>query len=502
MLALALAGCTTESSDSGDDDAVVSVTGGSVRGTVHSDYRVFKGIPYAAAPVGELRWQPPEPAPSWNGTRDGSRAGAQCPQSGTSLPGFVSSLPQSEDCLFANVWAPPAEDAGGKPVLVWIHGGGNLIGNADLYDAQRLVTQGDVVVVTINYRLGALGWLADPALAADGNTGNYGMLDQQAALGWVRDNIAEFGGDPAKVTIGGESAGGDGVCTQLAAPGSDDLFRAGIVQSGPCSSNLSTTPERSQTFAVAAGCADPADAAACLRGLPVSTLQKTANPPNGPVAGGPGLPEAPPQALANGAGNQRPVLIGTNTDEGNFFSALQPPLTDEEYPRRLATTYPAIADRVRQAYPISEYDDDPNLAYAALTTDAMFACSAETTIESLRTTGSAVYQYEFADTTAPAPLDMPEPSFPLGAAHTLELRYLFDIEGFDPLTPAQQELADQMVRYWAQFVHTGDPATPEQAAWPSRQSDAPTRLALRADGPQFVTEPDRDHHCDLWSEEP
>lgn len=478
---------------------MVTVAGGPVRGTVRPDHRVFKAIPYAAAPVGDLRWQPPEPAPPWSGTRDGTRAGAQCPQSGTVLPGFVSPLPQSEDCLSVNVWAPPAGDDARRPVLVWIHGGGNVGGNGDLYDAQRLVTRGDLVVVTLNYRLGALGWLADPVLAAGGKAGNYGTLDQQAALRWVRDNIAAFGGDPARVTVGGESAGGSAVCNQMAAPGSDSLFRAGILQSAPCSTQLSTTAERSEAYTAAVGCTDPATAAACLRELPVSTLQKTAGAPNGPVAGGPGLPVAPPQALAHGAGGKRPVLVGGNTDEGTFFTALEPPTTAGEYPGRLAGAHPAIADRVEQAYPLSEYGGDPHLALSAVTTDAMLACPTERTIDSLRGTGSAVYQYEFADTTAPAPRDMPEVSFPLGASHTFELRYLFDIKGFGPLTAAQQRLADQMVGYWARFVHTGDPATPRQPAWPARQTDTPTRLALRADGPRAVSEPDRDHHCDLWS---
>ncbi|MET8829539.1 carboxylesterase family protein [Streptomyces sp. NPDC004610] len=506
--ALALAGCSTDSSrdsdnggDGGGDAAVVSVSGGSVRGTVHSDYRVFKGIPYAAAPVGALRWQPPEPAPPWDGIREASRAGAQCPQPEEFLPGFVSPLPQSEDCLSVNIWAPSDEADRPRPVLVWIHGGGNLGGNADLYDAQRLVTQGDVVVVTLNYRLGALGWLADPALAADGKAGNYGALDQQAALRWVRDNIAAFGGDPAKVTVGGESAGALGVCTQLAAPGSDGLFRAAIIQSAPCSSALSTTPERSRAFAVAAGCADPAAAADCLRRLPVDTLLKTPTPPDGPVAGGPGLPVAPAEALANGAGDRRPVLIGDNTHEGTFFTALQPPVTtDEEYARTLDTTFPDTADRLRQAYPVSEYGGDPSLALSAVIGDSLFSCSSEHTIDSLRDNGSPVYQYEFADTTAPAPEDMPDTSFPLGASHTLELRYLFDINGIGPLTPAQQRLADQMVRYWAQFIHTGDPATPGQTAWPPRRTDTPTRLALRPDGPHVTTDPGRNHHCDLWPE--
>jgi carboxylesterase type B len=202
---------------------VVRTTAGLVRGVTATDYRFFAGIPYAAPPVGPLRWQPPAPVQPWSGLRDATRPGARCIQD---IAGDMDrNHATGEDCLTLNVWTPPSsKDA--KPVLVWIHGGGFVNGSGEVYDARRLASRGDIVVVTLNYRLGALGFLAHPALGPAGQVGNYGLADQQAALRWVRDNIANFGGDPGKVTVAGESAGGMSVCDHLVAPGSAGLFRA------------------------------------------------------------------------------------------------------------------------------------------------------------------------------------------------------------------------------------------------------------------------------------
>jgi len=203
--------------------AVVQTAGGAVRGVVAPGYRVFDGIPYAAAPVGPLRFAPPEPVAPWPGVRDATTPGLRCVQDTSFDPDY--GRPTGEDCLNLNVWTPDgASPSSRKPVMVWIHGGGFLNGSADIYDARWMATQGDIVVVTVNYRLGTLGFLAHPELSPDGNIGNYGLADQQAALRWVRDNVAEFGGDPAKVTIAGESAGAMSVCDHLVAPESAGLF--------------------------------------------------------------------------------------------------------------------------------------------------------------------------------------------------------------------------------------------------------------------------------------
>ena len=239
-------------------------------------------------------------------------------------------LATGEDCLSVNVWSPTG--AAGRPVMVWIHGGAFANGSADPYDARWLVTKGDIVVVTINYRLGAPGFLAHPALGPPGDVGNYGLADQQAALRWVRDNIAAFGGDPGKVTIAGQSAGGMSVCDHLVAPGSAGLFRAAIIASGPCSAQaqLATAERDSVAYAAGVGCPDPATAAACLRALPATKLREPpwfvhigANTLSGPVIGTPVLPVDPVATMAAGGAARVPLLIGTTHDEFTFFMALQ-----------------------------------------------------------------------------------------------------------------------------------------------------------------------------------
>src|SRR6478735_3104800 len=213
------------------DTSLVQTATGTVRGQVEWEHRLFAGIPYAAPPVGPLRFRPPAPPLAWKGIRDATKPGPRCIQDPSADPEFGKQ--SDEDCLNLNVWTPTMT---GPPrsVMVWIHGGSFTGGSGKIYDARWLVTRGDVIVVTINYRLGTLGFLADPTLGPPGDVGNYGLQDQQAALRWVRDNIAEFGGDPEKVTVAGESAGGMSVCDHLVAPDSKGLFRAAIIQSAPC----------------------------------------------------------------------------------------------------------------------------------------------------------------------------------------------------------------------------------------------------------------------------
>ncbi len=238
----------------------------------------------------------------------------------------IDRSPRSEDCLTLNVWTPPPRDQP-RPVMVWIHGGAFLNGSGDLYDARRLASRGDIVVVTINYRLGALGFLAHPALGAGGDVGNYGLADQQAALRWVHDNIAGFGGDPDKVTVAGESAGGMSVCDHLVAPDSAGLFRAAIMQSGPCQlqPDLPAAQKASADYAAEAGCADPATAAQCLRALPADKLQTAlvyrqlgTEVLSGPVTGTTTLPVDPVTGIAEGRAARVPVMIGTTGDEFNL----------------------------------------------------------------------------------------------------------------------------------------------------------------------------------------
>ncbi|BBZ79634.1 carboxylic ester hydrolase [Mycolicibacterium anyangense] len=489
---------------------VVHTSGGAVLGVDAPGYRVFDGIPYAAPPVGALRWQPPAPVVPWQGVRDATRPGLRCPQDTRNDPDY--GRPTGEDCLNLNVWTPDgATPATPRPVLVWIHGGGFLNGSADIYDSRWMATQGDIVVVTINYRLGTLGFLAHPALSRNGDAGNYGLADQQAALHWVHDNIAAFGGDPAKVTIAGESAGAMSVCDHLVAPGSAGLFRAAILQSGPCQSQGARPTGRqvSLTYAASVGCPVEAVAPECLRALPVARLLRPpfyagfgADRLTGPVTGTDMIPVDPMTAFATGRAARVPVLIGTNTDEFALFSAIWflqnhglPP-----YSTLLADTFGPDAPAVAARYPLQHYGGSTGRAYSAAVTDGEFACPADAIANGLASS-APVYAYEFNDRTAPAPDPFRAVPFPVGASHGLDLRYLFDIGGAPPLNPAQRQLSDQMVGYWSQFVKTGVPDVTGELAWPRFSSESGTgqRLSLQPGRLSVVTDFADRHQCAFWA---
>ena len=492
------------------DTGVARTTSGLVRGLVAPDHLLFQGIPYAAPPVGPLRWQPPQPAAEWSGMRDASKPGARCIQDTTRDPDFGRRT--SEDCLNLNVWTPAGAAAGAqRPVMVWIHGGAFVNGSSDLYDARALTTQGDIVVVTINYRLGALGFLAHPSLEPNGEAGNYGLADQQAALRWVHDNIANFGGDPAKVTIAGESAGAMSVCDHLVASGSVGLFRAAIIQSGPCQAQADKfTAERvSVNYAASVGCPDPATAADCLRALPTTKLEQ---PPwfshlggdrlTGPITGTEELPIDPVTAFAQGRAARVPVLIGTNRDEFTLFVAMQYLRLGRvpEYRQLLTETFGAQGSMVGERYPLDRYGGSAALAYSAAVTDGAFACSADQMAGAL-TRGAPVYGYEFNDREAPAPEALRHLPFPVGASHSLELRYLFDVSGAPPLNPAQRRLSDQMIDYWSQFVATGVPRVTGEPDWPelgAGAADGP-RMSLQTGELRTFTDFGSVHQCPFWA---
>lgn len=512
LLALLLIAACAATPDAGDP-AVVRTADGPVRGMSGSDdgrtFRIFQGIPYAAPPVGALRWQPPVPPARWTGVRDATRPGLRCIQDVRADPDF--GRPTSEDCLNLTVWTPDgATPKARRPVMVWIHGGGFLNGSSDIYNARRLVTRGDIVVVAINYRLGPLGFLAHPALTGPNGEapGNYGLADQQAALRWVRDNIAAFGGDPGKVTIAGESAGAMSVCDHLVAPESTGLFRSAIMQSGPCQvqATLQAAQRISGDYAAKVGCARAASVARCLRDLPADRL--TTGPPyvrigsnilTGPVTGTRRLPIAPPTAAVTGSTARVPVLIGSTADEFTLFVATTylrrkglPP-----YRTLLADTFGAEAPAVAAQYPLSRYDGSTALAYAAAVTDGVFACPIGVLATSL-SRRQPVYAYEFSDRTAPAPEPLRTVPFSVGAAHALELRYLFDMAGAPPLNPQQRELADRMIAYWSRFVTVGAPDAEGQPSWPSLDPEAPQHLSLQTGEPALIGDFVQRHRCGFW----
>ncbi|MFH8804227.1 carboxylesterase/lipase family protein [Streptomyces sp. NPDC017936] len=512
---------------SGPDTLVVRTDQGWVRGAaVRDGGRVFHGIPFAAPPTGVLRWRPPRPAAPWPGTRDATAPAHPCPQlpltllpdGGPVLPGESNRTGSTvEDCLYLNVWTPARSSGRRLPVLVWLHGGANAYGAGSDYDGAALAARG-VVVVTVNYRLGALGFLSHPALSAesaDHASGDYGLMDQQAALHWVRRTIGAFGGDRNRVTLGGQSAGSADTCLHIASPTAKGLFHRAIQQSGACAGGGGLTPltldeaeRRGNGFAASVGCTDPTTAAHCLRAVPTTELIRATGTGTAslwaPNTGPPILPRPPDTAWAEGRVNAVPTLSGSTHDEYRYFTALYVdllgggPLTPDSYAALIRLQYGNRAGAVLQTYPASAYPS-PDLAYSAVGTDQRFACPARADSR-LYGARAPVHAYEFADPQAPP--FIPAPHTPQGAFHASELAYLFPTEALAPLTPAQRRLSATMTAYWARFAATGDPNAPGTPPWP-RHTAAGDRIQVLA--PERVgptTGFAADHHCSFWDPSP
>src|SRR5580700_1803378 len=395
---------------------ILRIDGGAVRGAAVSGVDEFLGLPYAAPPTGALRWRPPQPPAAWDGVRDATQFGPSCPQPPSP---FAPPAPFSEDCLYLNVYTPTLRRDRDRPVLVWIHGGGFTVDGARNYDGSKLAADG-VVVVTINYRLGALGFLAHPALAArpGGAAGNYGLMDQQAALRWVQRNIARFGGGPDNVTIAGQSAGGLSVLAQLVSPGARGLFQRAIVQSGTFALNqrpLAVAEAAGETFATAVGCAD--QSAACLRNAPVSDLVAKFGVEIPGVVDGSVLTQPIGTALARGQFARVPVINGITHDEELVFVAglgltvsqgtnipLAAPLSSSgNYQTDIVHALgvsPARAAAIANEYPLSAYPS-PVVAFSLLVSDASFACPALQVDRWTAARGVPTYAYQFNDDSAP-----------------------------------------------------------------------------------------------------
>jgi para-nitrobenzyl esterase len=491
-------------------DAPIAFTSkGLVRGSATDSMFAFRGIPYAAPPVGPLRWVPPQPTKRWRGVRDATEFAPHCAQSASAF-GVAS---DSEDCLYLNVYIPKRRPGHFlpllRPVMVWIHGGALIFGESDGYDPTRLVEQG-VVVVTINYRLGLAGFLAHAALTAESDyagSGNYGILDQQAALQWVARNIIFFGGDPRNVTIFGESAGGLSVHTQLASPLAASLFDQAIVQSGAyalTNAPLATAETTGANFAAAAGCPD--QSAACLRALPIGALLAVQgiggfvpNLDNHVVT------QTTRAAFTSGNFNRVPVIEGSTHDEWRLFVGLTEiatgtPLTAAGYPAAIAATLriplaqaTGIANFV---YPLAAYPS-PSVALGAIGTDAIFACN-QRTAAGLLSQWVPTFAYEFKDPNAPQ-IFLPPLSFPSGAYHASELQYVFGTEATlsASLDPNQRALADAMVEYWANFAKRADPngAPP---TWTGYTTATDTHQSLVPAAIAPITTFGADHKCSFW----
>ncbi|RRS01236.1 carboxylesterase/lipase family protein [Glycomyces terrestris] len=510
--ALVLAAACTPGGDP-PPDATVAIGDGEVRGVAADGYREFLGIPYAAPPVGDLRWRPPQPAEPWDGTLDATRPAPRCLQDAR-LSG--DDVDRSEDCLHLNVTVP--DDAGADlPVMVWIHGGGFIEGAGDEYDPRRLAVEGGVAVVTLNYRLGVFGYFGHPGL--DGS-GSYGLLDQQAALRWVEAHIGAFGGDPGNVTVFGQSAGGQSICAHLASPSAEGLFDRAIIQSAFCTWDLPASmlapgmpaaspweeagdrAARGSAAAASLGC-DGEDPVACLRGLPADALMPVFGEFAGPAYGTPDFPDDPYLALLEGRTRPVPVLSGTTRDENTLLQALQDlaggPLREEEYRGRLAAAFGAHVDEVDANYPLASFAS-PGHAWAAVTTDRAFTCpTIERTL--LLARRAPAFAYEFADPNPPPIL--PEVEYPYGAYHSADEAYLFDERfpsGRPALDDAQRELARDMIAYWTRFARTGDPGRGPQPAWDPVDADPAPRVQSLAPGTIGPADVWAAHQCPFWTE--
>jgi len=462
----------------------VSTQSGPVSGFTVQNMEAWEGIPFAAPPTGSLRWEPPQAPAKWTTTLQATQFSSDCPQ----LASFFGVASTSEDCLHLNVFAPAGTTAKSHlPVMVWIYGGAFIEGGADLYDPDRLVAQG-VEVVTINYRLGPLGFLATPQLDAEPHKHiNYGIMDQQAALGWVQNNIANFGGNPSNTTIFGESAGGLSVISNILSPGASGLFQHAIIESGaydlefPTQSAAETT---GSAFATATGCGT---STSCLRSLSVSAI--LAQEPAGftaatalttPAVDGVVIPQAPETALIEGEYNHVPMIQGSNHDEFRLFTALAfdlsgAPLTAAEYPTATSEILEEAglssdAQEVLNEYPLKNFSS-PDLAFSAWTTDSIFAAGAFISDE-VFSLATPLFGYELNDPNAPQNL-LPAVSFPYASCHASEIQFLFDTFNepsihnptFVPLSSSEQQLAATMVKYWTNFAKSGSPNGAGTPAW-------------------------------------
>lgn len=471
---------------------------GAVQGVRAHGVDSFLGIRYAAPPVGNLRWRPPQPVTPWTGVVPATAYGNRCAAAASTN----GPRTEAEDCLFVNVQRPAGVRAGDhRPVYVFIHGGGLVNGSSNQADMAAIVRQTGAVGVTFNYRLGVLGFLGLAGLTAEsGESGNYGFQDQQAALRWIQRNVAAFGGDPRRVTVGGESAGGWSVCGHLAAPGSRGLFARAMMQSGSCTTRtLAQAETAGAALAKAVGCAD----VACLRRTPVSALIDAPGQSFGLVRGTPTLPVDPAVAVASGRFARVPVVIGSNRDEGRTFAQGFIGQSRAAYTSWVTSTYGSLAPQVLARYPWPATSDRFTAAYlaGAIMTDSgavggIGGCADRRLTRDLARWTPA-FAYEFDHRTGPGLT--PIPGYVWGAGHAAELAYLFpSFDNGTPIAPtfnaAERRLAREMKAAWVRFAASGTPG------WPS-YNRTQVFFSLRAGGQSrpigdatFAAE----HQCSFW----
>ena len=472
----------------------VMTTDGPIAGFQRDGVAQFRGIPYAAPPVGELRWRPPQPHGKWTAVLDAVTFGDTCVQN---QPGLFARPSLTENCLYLNVYAPDAyaTKPERRPVMVWFYGGAMTAGESDDYDGTTLAKQGDTVVVTVNFRVGTLGFFAHPALDAEGHdVANYGTMDQQFALKWVQRNVARFGGDPKRVTIFGQSGGATAVMSNLVSPTAAGLFQRAINESGThiTATPLAAAESRGQTLAAKAGCAGADDVMKCMRALsPLQILSLGLPPVSYFIVDGHIITGDPYEQFRSGTFNRVPIMTGLVADEQAFFlpeiSGGPPvPLTVSDFNEYVSTFGAANTDAIHTAYPLASYAS-PSLAEIAVAQGSK-ACIART-FDREWSQYVPVYAYQFDDETAPS--YFPPVSYPTRAFHTSELLYIFPLfrggQGTaHPLNAVQGQLSDQMVAYWTSFARTGNPNTATAPRWQRYSATTDDVLALSEPKPYMT----------------
>ncbi len=503
-----------------------------MQGFISNGVDQFLGIPYAAPPVGNLRWRPPKNHAPWTTVLQATAYAPICALV-TTLGVFSGPANNNEDCLYLNVFTPNLDPSAKLPVIVWIHGGGNLDGETPGYDGSKMASDGKTVVVTMEYRLNLMGWLAHPALDDEGHLfGNYGILDQQLTLKWVKRNIAQFGGDPGNVTMGGQSAGAEDTGINMVSPLAAGLFHRGICESYCPIFPLPTLASAEATgvaFAVAAGCGSGTDAATakCLRGLTAAQVLALAGTESaasqyviGPMLDGTVIPDQPLTLFAKGQFSHMPLMNGNTEDEQNFSLAIteyysgppRVPPTAAQYLNYVNTTYapPAYpggtAAKVLALYPLSAYAS-PQLAWNRASTDP--GLCAERRLDKTLAPQIPVYAYEFDDQTAPSYFPK-MPGFLELAYHTADIQYLFPLWHGGPAPPSvihalnkkQTALSDQLVTAWTNFAWTGNPNGLGNYPWPVYTNSAVNPAWLIQDLPVLSTLTDTQYsaicNCDFW----
>jgi para-nitrobenzyl esterase len=551
MLSMAaLAQDETDTNRDRDDGPMVQTAEGPVVGFERNGVYEFLGIPYAAPPVGPLRWMPPQPVARWDRPLHATHFGNTCAQV-TELGVFAGPASIHEDCLYLNVFTTNPGNGGrenasgrkGNPVLVWIHGGGNVDGESNDYDATKLATGGPrgtpTVVVTLNYRLGLFGFLAHPALEAESHLhDNYGILDQQAVLRWVQRNIAAFGGDPGRVALGGQSAGAQDTGVNQISPLAAGLFNRAIYESAPLSGIAvhSVGLANGEAFAKAAGCGTDAspETAACLRKLTAAQILQLQGTPNangpyvtGPMLDGTIMPITPVTAWTTGKFNKMPIMGGNVQDEANFgigiteyFATPQAPINAEQYETNVRKTYsgpeysggpdyPAgTADKVLDQYPPNLDNLTPQEVFDLVGTHPG-ACR-NVLIDQLWAKWVPVYEYEFNDQQAPYYFPI-LPGFKPLAAHTIDIQFLFrnwhgsvlGVNHPESLSEAEEVLSDELVAAWTHFAATGNPNGHGNSPWPQFTATANTPAILSEKpglGTFTLQQWSTNHNCSFWTD--